>query len=158
MEAAEKLIKQKVNEADRNRLNEEYFEQIASSGGAELISGSIARRYAKALLAIGVETKNYEKLGNELEQFAALMGHKELRETLENPSYPLSKRKAIIEQLIARIKPLQDDAELPPAAGRPQPPGARCPASTGSTRRWSTGTRARARRGGERHSRSTPPT
>jgi F-type H+-transporting ATPase subunit b len=31
--AAEKLVKQQVNEADRNRLNEEYFEQIASSGG-----------------------------------------------------------------------------------------------------------------------------
>lgn len=70
-----------------------------------MISGSIARRYAKALLAIGVEAKTFEKLGDELKQFAGLMGNKELRETLENPSYPLSKRKAIITQLVARLKP-----------------------------------------------------
>lgn len=70
-----------------------------------MISGSIARRYAKALLAIGVDAKTFEKLGDELEQFAALMDNKELRETLENPSYPISKRKAIIKQLLARLKP-----------------------------------------------------
>lgn len=70
-----------------------------------MIVGSIARRYAKALLAIGVSSNTYEKLGTELEQFAALMENKELKDTLENPSYPLSKRKAIIEQLIIRLKP-----------------------------------------------------
>jgi F-type H+-transporting ATPase subunit delta len=70
-----------------------------------LISGSIARRYAKALLAIGVDSETFEKLGDELKQFADLMGNKELRETLENPSHPLSKRKAIIKQLVARLKP-----------------------------------------------------
>jgi F-type H+-transporting ATPase subunit delta len=70
-----------------------------------VIVGSIARRYAKALLAIGIEDKTFEKLGSELHRFAALMDNKDLRETLENPSYPLSKRKAIIEQLIARLIP-----------------------------------------------------
>lgn len=70
-----------------------------------MITGSIARRYAKALLAIGVESKTLEKLGTELQELGALMEHKELRETLENPSYPLSKRKAIIKQLIARLSP-----------------------------------------------------
>jgi len=70
-----------------------------------LISGSIARRYAKALLGIGVDTKTFERLGEELKQFAALIDNKELSETLENPSYPLSKRKAIVQQLIAQIRP-----------------------------------------------------
>jgi len=70
-----------------------------------LITGSIARRYAKALLAIGIETKNHERFGQELAQFAALMDNKDLRETLQNPSYLHSRRKAILEELITRIKP-----------------------------------------------------
>lgn len=67
-----------------------------------MISGSISRRYAKALLAIGVETKEFEKIGKELEQFTALMKHKDLSETLENPSYVLSKRKAVLDALVKR--------------------------------------------------------
>lgn len=70
-----------------------------------MITGSIARRYAKALLAIGVEKQNHERFGQELEQFAELMNNKDLRDTLHNPSQPLSKRKAILEELITRIKP-----------------------------------------------------
>ena len=34
MEAAEKLIRQKVGDADRKRINEDYYKQIAASGGA----------------------------------------------------------------------------------------------------------------------------
>jgi len=68
-----------------------------------LISGSISRRYAKALLAIGVEQRDFEKLGTELAKFAALMKNQDLNETLENPSYPLSKRKAVLEALIQRV-------------------------------------------------------
>lgn len=70
-----------------------------------MITGSIARRYAKALLAIGIETKNHELFGQELAQFAALMDIKDLRETLDNPSYPHSKRKAVLEEIITRVKP-----------------------------------------------------
>lgn len=70
-----------------------------------MITGSIARRYAKALLAIGVETKKFEKQGQEIDKFARLMENKELRDTMENPSYPLSNRKAVIQQLIKRLRP-----------------------------------------------------
>jgi len=70
-----------------------------------LIVGSIARRYAKALLAIGIETKLYEKFGKELTQFAKQLSNKQLQDVLENPSYPMSKRKAILEQLIQRLRP-----------------------------------------------------
>lgn len=70
-----------------------------------MISGSIARRYAKALLAIGVETNQFETFGTEVDQFAALLGNKELRTTLENPSIPHSRRKAIMEGIIARVQP-----------------------------------------------------
>jgi F-type H+-transporting ATPase subunit b len=34
MAAAESLVRQKITDSDRNRINEEYFEQIASSGGS----------------------------------------------------------------------------------------------------------------------------
>jgi F-type H+-transporting ATPase subunit delta len=68
-----------------------------------LISGSIARRYAKALLALGVDTGRFEKYGTEVERFAALLADKTLRDTLENPSFPFSKRKAIVEALVSRL-------------------------------------------------------
>ena len=70
-----------------------------------MIIGSIARRYAKAIMSIGVDTKKFEIFGKELEQFAALLEHKELQDALENPSIAMSRRKAIVEALIRRIHP-----------------------------------------------------
>jgi len=70
-----------------------------------LITGSIARRYAKALLAIGIETGAHDSYGEELAQFVALLANKELEDTLQNPSHPLSKRKAILQTLIDRLAP-----------------------------------------------------
>ena len=70
-----------------------------------MITGSIARRYAKALLGIGVETNQHDRFGQELSQFAKLLDNKDLRETLANPSYPLSRRKAILDQLVSRVGP-----------------------------------------------------
>ncbi len=70
-----------------------------------MIIGSVSRRYAKALMAIGTDTKKYEIFGKELEKFAGLLGNKELRDTLENPSIAMSKRKAILEALIKRLHP-----------------------------------------------------
>lgn len=70
-----------------------------------MITGSIARRYAKALFAIGVETKAYERFAQELADFTALLENKELQDTLENPSHPLSRRKAVLEELITVLKP-----------------------------------------------------
>lgn len=70
-----------------------------------MITGSIARRYAKALLGIGVETQQHDRFGQELGQLAQLLDNKVLQETLANPSYPLSKRKAILEDLVKRLAP-----------------------------------------------------
>lgn len=70
-----------------------------------MTSGSIPRRYARALLAIGAETKLYEKFGAELDQFAGLLEHKDLQNTLVNPSIPQSRRRAIMEELISRACP-----------------------------------------------------
>lgn len=67
--------------------------------------GSIARRYARALLSIGIEMRLFEQFGKELDQFAELFADKSLVGVLANPTYPLSKRKAVLEELIARLKP-----------------------------------------------------
>lgn len=71
-----------------------------------MIAGSIPRRYAKALLAIGIDKQSYEKLGQEVADFAALLEqHAQLRDTLENPSHPPSRRKAIVQALLDRLAP-----------------------------------------------------
>jgi len=70
-----------------------------------VLSGSIARRYAKALLGIGIEKQSYEALGRELDQFTALLHNRELTAALENPSHALSKRKAVLASVIDRIAP-----------------------------------------------------
>jgi F-type H+-transporting ATPase subunit delta len=70
-----------------------------------LINGSIPRRYAKALLSIGIEKKEYESYSTQLAQFASLLEYRDLRETLDNPSIPHSKRKALFEEFLTRLRP-----------------------------------------------------
>ena len=68
-----------------------------------MLSGSIARRYAKALLAIGIEKSQFDAFGPELVAFAELLGNSELRDTLHNPSHPLSRRKAILVAILEKL-------------------------------------------------------
>jgi len=68
-----------------------------------VLSGSVARRYAKALLAIGVEKNQFDAFGQELDSFASLLQNKELRDTLQNPSHLLSKRKAVLKEILAKL-------------------------------------------------------
>jgi F-type H+-transporting ATPase subunit delta len=70
-----------------------------------LIVGSVARRYAKALMSIGVDNRQFDRYSKDLEQFTELLQNKQLSDTLGNPSYPLSKRTAVLEQLIGRARP-----------------------------------------------------
>jgi F-type H+-transporting ATPase subunit delta len=66
--------------------------------------GSIARRYARALMGIGVERGNYEALGRGLQALAdAVAGSRELREALTNPVFPQSQRRAALDALLARL-------------------------------------------------------
>jgi F-type H+-transporting ATPase subunit delta len=71
-----------------------------------LKGGSVARRYAKALLAIGVEKGTYEQQGQEVERFATLLReHADLAEVLSNPTYAQEKRRAVLQQMIDRLRP-----------------------------------------------------
>ena len=69
-----------------------------------MITGSIARRYAKALLEIGIQQQTYDALGKELDRAAdTLRSSPELRNALENPVFSLEKRKLIMDELMRRL-------------------------------------------------------
>lgn len=69
-----------------------------------MIAGSVARRYARALLEIGMATHAADALSKELERLADLLkGSAELRAALDNPVFPLSNRKAVVEELVRRL-------------------------------------------------------
>jgi F-type H+-transporting ATPase subunit delta len=68
------------------------------------LGGSVARRYARALFAIGVDRGAFEAYGRELEALAATYdGSPELRVTLQNPVFGLAQRRAVLERLLPRL-------------------------------------------------------
>lgn len=69
-----------------------------------MITGSLARRYAKALLEIGVRQQTYDALGRELDRTADVFAKSpELRTALENPVFPLDKRRLVLDELARRL-------------------------------------------------------
>ena len=69
-----------------------------------MIVGSIARRYAKALLEIGIKQQTYDALGKELDRLADTFGKSaELKTALENPVFPLEKRRHVLDELARRL-------------------------------------------------------
>ena len=69
-----------------------------------MIAGSIARRYAKALLLIGIDGRNYDALAAEIESLArTVAGSTELSDVLSNPVFPQSQRRAVLEDVAGRL-------------------------------------------------------
>src|SRR5690348_14131783 len=69
-----------------------------------MIVGSIARRYAKALLEIGIKQQTYDALGKELERAADMFkSSPELRNALENPVFALDQRKLVLDDVARRL-------------------------------------------------------
>lgn len=67
--------------------------------------GSIVRRYAKALLEIGLEDKKHLVYGKEIAQLAELLENmQELKEVLINPNYNLEERKGVLQEIIKRLE------------------------------------------------------
>ncbi len=65
-----------------------------------MISVSVARKYAKALLRIGLKENNHEVLGRDLEKFSTLLEEdKMLRGLLFNIFYRPARRKAMARQV-----------------------------------------------------------
>ena len=69
-----------------------------------MASGSLARRYAKALLQLGIDGRNYEVLQRELERVVTTVeGNAELKAALESPVFPLSQRKGVLAEVLRRL-------------------------------------------------------
>jgi F-type H+-transporting ATPase subunit delta len=69
-----------------------------------MITGSVARRYAKALLLIGIDDGNLERMGREVRTLAGTMKtSQELAQTLANPVFPRSEREKVLRALLDRI-------------------------------------------------------
>ena len=77
------------------------------------LGGSVARRYAKALFAIGAEKGIFELVGRQLSELADLWRDSpDLRQTLENPVFRLSQKRAVLQGLLPRIAPARQVQSL----------------------------------------------
>jgi F-type H+-transporting ATPase subunit delta len=69
-----------------------------------VIGGVVARRYAKALMELGVETGQLEAIVRDLGTLAELMeGSAELRDVSENPQVATAARKAVFTELAQKL-------------------------------------------------------
>lgn len=70
------------------------------------MGGSVARRYAKALFGLGVDSNSYDRFGQELEDLARVYETSaDLRLALENPVIKPAEKQAILRALLPRIAP-----------------------------------------------------
>lgn len=68
------------------------------------LEGSMARRYARALLQIGIETGRLRGLVSEIERVAAAVDEStELREVLQSPAVLKSQRKKVVDALAVKL-------------------------------------------------------
>ena len=66
-------------------------------------SGAAAQRYAKAVFSIGVDSGDYERLGQEIEAVAAAMDQDEvLRDILISPQHDLTVRRQMVTALAVK--------------------------------------------------------
>lgn len=63
----------------------------------------IAGRYALALLGLGIERKNFEQLGRELDRVVSMYKCDDLRELFQNPKFGVESRKAVLADLLRRV-------------------------------------------------------
>lgn len=64
---------------------------------------TIALRYARALLDLGIERKNFEQLGRELDRVAGLFHSAELAQLFRNPKFTVDARKGVLGELLRRV-------------------------------------------------------
>ncbi len=68
----------------------------------------LAKRYAKALFAVGKEDNALEQYGQALNSMAELYGAMpEVQDALTNPVYPLEVREKVMEHLVKSMNPAQ---------------------------------------------------
>jgi F-type H+-transporting ATPase subunit delta len=76
-------------------------------------SGSIGRRYAKALFSLAVDQNRVEPWSDSLRALKASIGSSgELRDVLQNPAYSKEQRRAVASKLAEALKLDADPANL----------------------------------------------
>lgn len=69
-----------------------------------MVSGSLARRYAKAIFELGTAQNNLDKLASDVRALAkAMETSPELRATLTSPAIRRSDRRKVVDELLQRI-------------------------------------------------------
>ncbi len=70
-----------------------------------MANGSLARRYAKALVALGQESGTVEQIATDLETFSQVLdiGNGELRDALSNPGLSTIERAAVASDVLAKL-------------------------------------------------------
>jgi F-type H+-transporting ATPase subunit delta len=78
-----------------------------------MISGSIGRRYAKALFSLAVDQNRVEPWSDGLRALkATVAGSPELRDVLQNPAYTKDQRRAVVAKLAEALKLDSEPASL----------------------------------------------
>jgi F-type H+-transporting ATPase subunit delta len=78
-----------------------------------MISGSIGRRYAKALFSLAVDQNRVEPWSDSLRALkGAVAGSADLRDILQNPAYGKEQRRAIVAKLAEALKLDAEPANL----------------------------------------------
>ena len=68
-----------------------------------MADGSLARRYARALIRIGQETQTIDQIGRELARFSRQLEVGELGAVLGMPCLTLGERRGVLDQVLSRI-------------------------------------------------------
>ncbi|MEL6343568.1 MAG: ATP synthase F1 subunit delta [Myxococcota bacterium] len=71
-----------------------------------MADGSLARRYARALLDLGRESNKIDAFNQDLETFGAVLALEDgaLRFALYNPGLSIAERKSVLEAVLARLE------------------------------------------------------
>ena len=75
-----------------------------------MASGSIARRYARALIALGQEAGSTDAYGADLDRFVAVLdtGDGQLRGALTNPGLSTFERKVVLDRVLEKVSLAKD--------------------------------------------------
>src|SRR4051812_36914593 len=85
-------------------LGNRVFRGPQSTFEANSVIASVSRRYAKALLTLGLETGEHEKLAEALESVVrAIASSSEARTLAENPGYTQAQRQKLVDVLAQRL-------------------------------------------------------
>lgn len=70
-----------------------------------MADGSLARRYAKALIELGDEHTAVERIADDLHTFAAVLDLDDgaLRSAMENPGFSIAERRGVLEQVLPKL-------------------------------------------------------